>query len=206
MSSRFLDIFGLEHYHQLIKPEEVEATMTSTEHQYASTEWTGEINATGLAIGKMIIFNIPDSITLRGGTITLNLTLSNGETTGPIPVYDMDGLEYKIKSQINTYGYTDKYLMLYNGQSWIMLYASKLRGFGKTVTVASGDTLYETDFDPNEYIPHPNDFNRMKVNVDGLLLTPADYYTRIEGNPAKMTVHFVHGVTGSAKIFMYLQK
>lgn len=83
----------------------------------ASNIWTGNYNASGLAVGKQILYTLPVGST--AGIATLELTLSDNTTTGAIPVKNIEG------QNITTgYGQGRKLLLLYDGSDWIVLRGS----------------------------------------------------------------------------------
>ena len=109
MSNRFLDIYGVEHYHNLIKTEAVTATQAA-----ATNVWTGELDASGLAPGKSILYTMPDGST--AGAATLELTLADGTTTGAKAVKTLTGANAAPAYQAGSILH-----MVYDGTNWTIL-------------------------------------------------------------------------------------
>lgn len=87
MANRYMDKFGLEHYHDLIRKglvEYIEGTQTA-----ATSAWTGVSTTPDIYNGKVIIYHLPYDA--GAAAVTLDLTLSTGESTGPIPVRTESG-------------------------------------------------------------------------------------------------------------------
>jgi hypothetical protein len=183
MSSRFLDIFGMEHYHQLIKPEYVIATQTE-----ATTEWTGEINAAGLAIGKLIIYDLHvygnwDPAT--GNYITLNLTLSDGSTTGAKAVRTPDG-DFARSSYHNL----ARLFMMYDGREWTIVRAPQ-RVFKQTYTFQQKTSINMLEFAPEGYFQEERDRDAAEVYINGLRLDDTEYSTLYSGR--SLRIYFEEG-------------
>lgn len=90
-NNRYLDKFGLEHYHDLIRKglvEFIEGTQTA-----ATSAWKGKSEKPDIYDGKIILYYLPQD---SGATeVTLNLTLSTLATTGAIPCRQADGSSVK---------------------------------------------------------------------------------------------------------------
>lgn len=106
MSKRFLDIFGVEHYHNLIKTEMITATQSG-----ATNAWTGETDATGLAKGKHIVYTLPNGS--AAGAATLNLTYPDGTTSGAKAVKTIDG-----DAVTTAWPTGSSVAMVYDGTAW----------------------------------------------------------------------------------------
>lgn len=106
---RYMDKFGLEYYHNLIRKgliEYIVGTQTS-----ATNAWTGVSKSPSLFAGKVIIYHLPFAGT--GAAATLNLTLTSGATTGAKAVQNETAgavtTEYAADSDI---------FMVYTGSVW----------------------------------------------------------------------------------------
>lgn len=104
-----MDKFGLEYYHNLIKKgliEYIVGTQTG-----ATNAWTGVSTSPSLFAGKVIIYHLP--FAGNGTAATLNLTLTNGSTTGAKAVQNETAgavtTEYAAGSDI---------FMVYSGSVW----------------------------------------------------------------------------------------
>ena len=162
--SRYLDKFGLEHYHDLIKEglfEYIEGTQTEE-----TSAWTGVSKTPGLFKGKLIIYHLP--YPGLEDAPTLNLTLPDGSTTGIKNVGSESGTDYPADSEI---------ALLYNGIYWKRLFV--LGGGGSGVvysnvnpamdgTAASGtsDTAARGDH------VHPSDTTRAPIASPAFTGTP----------------------------------
>lgn len=106
---RYLDKYGLEYYQKLIKKGLIEYILgTQTE---ATNAWTGVSTSPALFEGKVIVYHLPYAGT--DSAATLNLTMTNGDTTGAIPV------ENEKKDQIKTdYRAGSDIFMVYTGTAW----------------------------------------------------------------------------------------
>ena len=108
MANRYLDKYGLEYYHSLIAKglvEYIEGTQTA-----ATNVWTGASTSPALFAGKVIIYHLPYNGTSTAAT--LNLTLTDGSTTGAKAVKSDSGYvttAYKAGSDI---------FMVYTGAEW----------------------------------------------------------------------------------------
>ena len=103
--SKFLDKFGLEHYHDLIKAglfEYIEGTQSS-----ATSTWTGVSTQPGLFEGKLIIYHLPYAG--ASAVPTLNLTLPDGTTTGAKTVGSKAGTFYAAGNNV---------ALVYTGTTW----------------------------------------------------------------------------------------
>lgn len=115
MANRYLDKYGLEYYHNLIKNGLVEY-ITGTQNA-ATNAWTGVTTSPALFAGKVIIYHLPYAGT--GTAATLNLTLPGGSTTGAKAVQNESGA---ITTQ---YGAGSEILMVYTGVMWRSLSVDK---------------------------------------------------------------------------------
>lgn len=191
MSNRFLDIYGVEHYHNLIKTEAVAATQTE-----ATNVWTGELDATALAPGKSILYTMPDGST--AGAATLNLTLSDGTTTGAKAVKTLTG--ENVAS-----AYTAGILhMVYDGTNWTILHGPE-RAFKTNQTLTAGNVTSAT-FAPTGYSYENGDENLIEVYMNGLKMTGAEYTAAQSGTG--ITVTFASAITAGTgdTIEMVLRK
>lgn len=93
MSYNFLDKTGLTHLWDKIKSYITKKTIPLIEGTQASSTsaWTGVAPFDTLEDGQVINFYLPFAST--GTAVTLNLTLSDGTTTGALPVYYNNGTE-----------------------------------------------------------------------------------------------------------------
>lgn len=106
---RFMDKYSLEYYHNLIKKGLFEYIVGT---QTASTNaWTGVSTFPELWPGKVIIYHLPYAST--SSTATLNLTLTNGDTTGPIRIQREEGTEVTAE-----YLAGSDIFMVYTGNTW----------------------------------------------------------------------------------------
>lgn len=114
MANRYLDKFGLEHYHDLIRKglvEYVEGTQTG-----ATSAWTGTLTTPDLYNGKVIIYRLPYNA--GSAAVTLDLTLSTGESTGAIPVRTESGESVKCDAGSDI-------LLVYRNGTWQSLAIDK---------------------------------------------------------------------------------
>lgn len=161
MSTRYVDQYGLEHYHGLIKTEIITAT-----HSEATYNWTGTIDATALAPGKTILYVLPPRTSAAGDT-TLELTFSNGTTTGALPVLNESGSQIRARYERYVDGqYKEVGLfMLYDGTAWRILYGPKRR-FARISyfnRVESGQVVFQ----PTGYAYEDGDEKLINVYLNG---------------------------------------
>lgn len=93
MSYNFLDKTGLTHLWNKIKSYIIKKTIPLIEGTQASSTsaWTGVAPFSELTDGQVINYYLPLAST--NTAVTLNLTLSDGTTTGALPVYYSNGTE-----------------------------------------------------------------------------------------------------------------
>lgn len=107
MANRFLDRYGLEHYHDLIQAgliEYIEGTQTS-----ATSAWTGVSTSPALFAGKLIIYHLPYGTS--SATATLNLTHPDGTSVGAKQVQTEEGASPKPPAGTDI-------LLVYDGAKW----------------------------------------------------------------------------------------
>lgn len=107
MANRFLDRYGLEHYHDLIQAgliEYIEGTQTS-----ATSAWTGVSTSPALFAGKLIIYHLPYNTS--SATATLNLTHPDGTSVGAKQVQTEEGASPKPPAGTDI-------LLVYDGSKW----------------------------------------------------------------------------------------
>lgn len=107
MANRFLDRYGLEHYHDLIQAgliEYIEGTQTS-----ATSAWTGVSTSPALFAGKLIIYHLPYGTS--NATATLNLTHPDGTSVGAKQVQTEEGASPKPPAGTDI-------LLVYDGAKW----------------------------------------------------------------------------------------
>lgn len=106
---RYMDKFGLEYYHNLIKKGLIEYIVGTQNEE--TNAWTGVSTSPSLFAGKVIIYHLP--FAGNGAAATLNLTLTNGSTTGAKAVQNETAgavtTEYAADSDI---------FMVYTGSAW----------------------------------------------------------------------------------------
>lgn len=150
-----------------MKAELVQATQTT-----ATNNWTGEIDAAGLAIGKMIVYVLSEDTSEANGFSTLELTLSGGDTTGQIRIIGPTG-KNTFYPMISAYKARSRLLMLYDGQYWNIL-SGPPRVFKLTKTITSED-IYGVAFKPTGYIREIGDEDLAEVYLNGLKLNENEY-------------------------------
>lgn len=150
--SKYLDKYGLEHYHDLIKSgliEYIEGTQTG-----ATSTWTGVSTTPALFKGKMIIYHLPYAG--AAAVPTLNLTLPGGTTTGAKAVGTDAGTNYGAGADIP---------LVYNGSAWKNLtssaagvtYSDATPAMDGTASAGSSDTAARGDH------VHPTDTSRQSA-------------------------------------------
>lgn len=198
MATRYVDQYGLEHYHELIKNELVTATQAG-----ATAAWTGAVDASALAPGKTIIYTLPNGS--AAGTATLNLTLPSGETTGAKPVLDSRG-----EAVTDAYQAGCDLLMVYDGTSWRVLndpdsYDKIGRRIYKAAQTFTSGTVTGATFAPTGYTYKAGDEDLIEVYMNGLKMTAAEYTAAQSG--AGMEITLTTSITaGGDTIEMVLRK
>lgn len=175
MATRFLDIFGMEHYHNLIKTEVVTATQAE-----ATNAWTGDVDAAGLPVGKHILYKLTEGS--ASGPATLNLTFPNGTTSGAIPVKRVSG------NTVNSaYPAGTELFMIYDGTDWKVL-REQGQTFKKRMAITSAGDFDNIIFDPTGYTYEGGDESLIDVYLNGLRLDSTEYTAAYTSSNLKITI------------------
>lgn len=162
--SKYLDKFGLEHYHDLIKEgliEYIEGTQTEE-----TSTWTGVSTSPALFKGKFIIYHLP--YTGLEDLPTLNLSLPDGTATGAKNVSTEAGSDYAADSLIALV-YTGIYwksLFSIGGGGEGVVYSNSNPAMDGTASSGSSDTAARGDH------VHPSDTSRAPVASPAFTGTP----------------------------------
>lgn len=107
MAKKYLDKYGLEYYHDLIRAglsEYIEGTQTS-----ATSAWTGVSTTPDLFKGKLVVYHLP----YASAPSTLNLKFPSGNTSGA----------KRIKGSTESFPAGTKLAMIYTGTEWQVITA-----------------------------------------------------------------------------------
>lgn len=162
--------------------------ITST-NTTASNAWTGNYNASGLAVGKTILYTLTNG-SLARETTTLELTLNDQTTTGAIAIKNLTG-----NNLSSAYSAGSILQMIYNGTNWIVTHGP-MRIFKYTYS-ASQQTpviLYnDLTFNSSGYYYEVGDENLIEVYINGMKLANTEY-SASESLDSTIKVTFTTGI------------